>query len=226
MDSHRVIECLRRLESWYGVTLSPDVAQLFYTFCLENFRGMAQLDKAVELLITHEPNRGRIPNLQRLREVFDEYMRHNTGAYCEPNPSALALPAAKDEPSGGIAYRCLCCLDTGLLSNFVLETYLAIVNHPQPQPYQCTRCYVRFSNPLNVFEVDKPTCENIHQQELRRRQAEHQNVASRLKAKVQVSKYLHQPALLTQAVEEANRRQIPLTEIGITQSEHRSVNAS
>lgn len=96
MDLKRVDDCKCKLEDWYGVTLSDDLGKMFVKFCLENFQGIAQVERATDLLIQNEPNYGRIPHFRRMAELFREYMQTSTPAYQAPASSALALPPAQE----------------------------------------------------------------------------------------------------------------------------------
>lgn len=218
MDLKRVDDCKRKIEDWYGVTLPDDIGKMFVKFCLENFQNIAQLEKATDLLIQNEPNYGRIPAFKRMVELFREYMQFSKPAYQSPEPKALALPAAKGTVQE-VFYRCLCCLDSGLLSNPTLETYLCIQNGRQPHPYACTRCDEHLKYMYSaVRHVAQPDCERIHQAELKRRKTADQSQAiARLKGKIAVAGYLNRPEFREQAIAEAQKRGIPLDLIGVVQ---------
>ena len=96
MDLKRVDDCKQKLEDWYGVTLSDDLGKMFVKFCLENFQGIAQVERATDLLIQNEPNYGRMPAFGRMRELFTEYMKSSRPEYKEVDTSALALPPAAE----------------------------------------------------------------------------------------------------------------------------------
>ena len=92
MDTLRIGNCLTKLQDFYGHTLSIELQEEFIEYCLDTFRGIAQVEKSVSLLIRAETNYGRIPNFGRLKEVFDEYVQVKRPEYQTPNPKA-AEPA-------------------------------------------------------------------------------------------------------------------------------------
>lgn len=216
MDAQRIGNCLIKLQDFYKAPLSRGLQEEFVEFCLDNFQGIAQVEKATSLLIQNEPNYGRFPSFGRLVEVFQEYMQYDRPAYKTPLPTSLALPTAKGTVQE-VFYRCLCCLDSGLLSNPTLETYLGIQNGRQPQAYACTRCDEHLNYRYSaVRHVAQPDCEQIHQAELQRRKAVDQSQEiARLKAKIKVAAYLNRPEFREQAIAEAEKRGIPLDQIGI-----------
>jgi hypothetical protein len=97
MDLKRVDDCKRKLEDWYGVTLSDDLGKMFVKFCIENFQGIAQVERATDLLIQNEPNYGRMPAFKRMKDLFSEYMQpQQRPEYQVVDASTFALPPAKE----------------------------------------------------------------------------------------------------------------------------------
>jgi hypothetical protein len=96
MDTRRISKCLEKIQGFYGQTLSPDLQEDFVEFCLDNFQGIAQIEKAVTLLIQKETNYGRIPAFARMLHHFQEYMQSNRAEYRSPESASIALPPAED----------------------------------------------------------------------------------------------------------------------------------
>ena len=96
MDLQRIGNCLSKLEAFYQQQLTPALQEDFFEFCVDNFQGIAQIEKAVTLLIAKEPNYGHMPNFDRLKEVFSDYLQTKRPEYQGPNQSALALPPAQE----------------------------------------------------------------------------------------------------------------------------------
>jgi hypothetical protein len=217
MDAQRIGKCLTKLQDFYKQPLSPDLQEEFISFCIDNFKGIAQVEKAVSLVIQNEPNYGRIPAFKRMLELFREYMQTSTAAYKTPTLTALALPVTQQPEE--ISYHCLCCLDSSLLSTPTLQTYLKINNGKSPQAYACTRCDAHHKYPYSaVRHVSQNDCEQIHQAELeRRRETDLQKTITRLKAKVKVAVYLKQPKFREQAIAEATQKGIALNLIGVAE---------
>ena len=215
MDLQRIGNCLSKLQTFYEQQLSAALQEDFIEYCVDNFTGVAQVEKAVSLLIATEPNYGRMPHFGRLKEVLNDYLQTNRPEYQPPNPKILSLPGTVE--SEGPSYKCLCCLDSGPLSAFVLSTYLNIHDSGvSPYPYQCGRCWAS-SIPVDlVRKVTKSASDQIHEAELSRRQiARSEGHIPRLKAKVALAAYLNRRNLRDEAIAEAKERGIALAQIGI-----------
>jgi hypothetical protein len=96
MDAQRIGKCLTKLQDFYKTPLSPDLQEEFISFCIDNFKGIAQVEKATSLLIQNEPNYGRIPAFKRMLDLFREYMQLDRPEYQTPSSAALALPPAQE----------------------------------------------------------------------------------------------------------------------------------
>ncbi|MGL5062922.1 MAG: hypothetical protein ACRC62_23340 [Microcoleus sp.] len=214
MDSKRIENCLNKLESWFNQELSNDLRITFVKFCLDNFEGIAQIEKAVELVIAHETNYGRFPNLNRMVELFRDYQRTKVGVYQAPVDREKVLQRGMEREE--VAYSCLCCEDGGLLSNFTLERYLNVHNTLKLDAYSCGRCFASPIDPKFTKQVSQADSNEIHQYELdRRRDISRQANVSRLEAKIKVAEFLNRPDFRHEAIKEAEALNIPLQMIGV-----------
>ena len=97
MDAQRIGKCLTKLQDFYKTPLSPDLQEEFISFCIDNFQGIAQVEKATSLLIQNEPNYGRMPAFKRMKDLFSEYMQpQQRPEYQVVDASTFALPPAAD----------------------------------------------------------------------------------------------------------------------------------
>jgi len=208
------------LESFYHASLDEYTQDAFYLYCKETFVVISRFEKAVNLVMAHEPKGKGFPPFAAFGSRFADFMR---GEQAAERQAVEAEQLERNRVLPGkpldVSYHCLCCLDSGLLPDFNLEEYLNIKNHPVPQAYACTRCDLHHKFPYNaVRHVSQNDCEQIHQAELeRRRETDLQKTIARLKSKIQVAVYLKQPQFRDQAIAEANARQIPLNLIGAAQ---------
>jgi hypothetical protein len=119
------------------------------------------------------------------------------------------------------SFKCLCCLDSGLLNNFILGSHLGLENSTAPMAYACTRCHAAYENfGKDAFsglkKISLEECDAIQSLEIeRRREADETKTICRLTAKIKVAAYLKQPSLRYAAIAEAEARNIPLEQIGI-----------
>jgi hypothetical protein len=208
LSSDRFKDGLNRLSAKFGAI--PDQGQ-FFAYCQKTFSGPAEFDKACDLVLAQESS---FPSFSRFGQLFEGYKAPRVLA-----PKLSAVPKVVASKPAEVSYHCLCCLDTGLLSNPTLQAYLNIANSTVPQAYACTRCDVHHKYPYGaVRHVSQNDCEQIHQAELeRRRQGSEAHVIARLKSKVQVAGYLNRPDIREQAIAEATQKGIALTLIGISE---------
>jgi hypothetical protein len=181
LSSARFKDGLERLAAKFGSI--PDQGQ-FFAYCQKTFNGPAEFDKACDLVLAQE---SAFPSFSRFGQLLDAYKAPRILA-----PQLAAAPKVEARKPDEVSYRCLCCLDSGLLPNPTLATYLGLKNSTSPQAYACTRCNEHLKYPYSaVRHVAQPDCEQIHQSELqRRRQCGNEQEIARLKAKVQVAVYL------------------------------------
>jgi hypothetical protein len=201
LSSQRFKDGIVRLSAKFGDI--PDQGQ-FFAYCQKAFNGPAEFDKACDLVLAQEST---FPSFSRFGQLVESYKTPRVLA-----PKLEVVAKAKASKPDSVSYHCLCCLDSGLLSNPTLQTYLNISNGVSPQAFACTRCDVHHKYLYGaVRHVSQSDCEQIHQSELeRRRQSDREQTAARLKAKIQVSAYLKRPDIREQAITEAHQKGIPL----------------
>lgn len=206
----KIDELRQELEQHFGRELSPRMRTSFAKFALENFADFAAFEKACELVCANEVTYGCFPTFPRFQELYREWRATNTGAYAEHK----TLPAV--QPENGYSYRCLCCLDNGLIPNYLLQRYLNINdNNISPYPYRCQRCNAGLQiDGLYCRNVLKEECDRIHDEEIQLRRSAPNDIA-RLKAKIQVAGFLKRPEFRKEAIEEATLKGIDFALLGL-----------
>jgi hypothetical protein len=207
-----VSDLVSELEQHFAASLAPRLRDMFISFIQESFSTAAAFEKACELVVCHEAGYGRFPPFSRFLDLYREHSGSASGAYSEYK----ALPSSSDPTDR--SYRCLCCLDQELLPPFILARHFGIENNSAPEAYRCGRCSAgNDHSPAYCKNMHRDECENAHNDELKLR-AETRGDIARLKAKVHVSGFLMRPQFRSEAIAEAEAREINLSIIGVTQN--------
>lgn len=209
----KIDELRAELEAHFNKALSPRMREAFVRFALENFETFENFEKAAELVASNVISFGLFPPFPKFLELYREHRQANTGAYAEYK----ALPSASGE--SGYSYRCLCCLDQGLIPNYLLVRYgITEDNNTSPYAYRCQRCSAgRQQNDLYCRNIRQDECDRIHEEERRLRQSPPNDIA-RLKAKVHVAGFLKRPDFRAEAIDEATLKGIDLASIGVLEN--------
>jgi hypothetical protein len=93
----RFEEVVNSLERFYRVEMDDFSREAFYDYANSKFAIIAKFDRAVSLVMAHEPNYGRFPAFEKFGQAFSDYMKTQSGSYQAASVHLLPVPKVEEE---------------------------------------------------------------------------------------------------------------------------------